>query len=65
MAAHVNPESLLMGDFNCVEDVALDTHRSANTPYANAGADVLAFIKNPTIQDVTVAPDLTVTICHN
>eukprot|EP00965_Chrysotila_dentata_P065147 2159596-Pleurochrysis_carterae.AAC.1 len=39
MAAHVNPESLLMGDFNCVEDVALDTRRSANSPYANTGAD--------------------------
>eukprot|EP00965_Chrysotila_dentata_P114949 3799477-Pleurochrysis_carterae.AAC.1 len=45
MAAHVNPESILMGDFNCVEDVALDTRRSANTPYENTGADVLTYIK--------------------
>eukprot|EP00965_Chrysotila_dentata_P014010 464406-Pleurochrysis_carterae.AAC.1 len=35
MAAHVNPESVLMGDFNCVEDIALDTRRSSNTPYEN------------------------------
>eukprot|EP00965_Chrysotila_dentata_P095163 3145535-Pleurochrysis_carterae.AAC.2 len=34
-----------MGDFNCVVDVAMDTHRSANTPYENTGADVLTFIK--------------------
>eukprot|EP00965_Chrysotila_dentata_P114990 3801134-Pleurochrysis_carterae.AAC.1 len=45
MAAHVNPETLLMGDFNCVEDVALDTRRSANSPYENTGADVLTYIK--------------------
>eukprot|EP00965_Chrysotila_dentata_P220300 6191696-Pleurochrysis_carterae.AAC.1 len=45
MAAHVNPESIRMGDFNCVENVALDTRRSANIPYANTGADVLTCIK--------------------
>eukprot|EP00965_Chrysotila_dentata_P030370 1010792-Pleurochrysis_carterae.AAC.1 len=45
MAGHVNPESILMGDFNCVENVAMDTRRSANTPYENTGADVLTFIK--------------------
>eukprot|EP00965_Chrysotila_dentata_P134026 4432192-Pleurochrysis_carterae.AAC.1 len=45
MAGHVNSDSVIMGDFNCVEDVALDTRRSANTPYENTGADILTFIK--------------------
>eukprot|EP00965_Chrysotila_dentata_P054612 1812994-Pleurochrysis_carterae.AAC.1 len=44
MAAFVQSNSILMGDFNCVEDVAMDTRRSANTQYENTGADILTYI---------------------
>eukprot|EP00965_Chrysotila_dentata_P226925 6195710-Pleurochrysis_carterae.AAC.1 len=44
MAPFVKPNSILMGDFNCVEDIALDTRRSSITPYDNAGADILTYI---------------------
>eukprot|EP00965_Chrysotila_dentata_P149015 4922058-Pleurochrysis_carterae.AAC.1 len=44
MAPFVKPNSILMGDFNCVEDIALDTRRSSSTPYENTGADILTYI---------------------
>ena len=39
---HVNNKTCIVGDFNCVLDVALDTRRDATSPYPNAGADELA-----------------------
>eukprot|EP00965_Chrysotila_dentata_P260421 6213901-Pleurochrysis_carterae.AAC.1 len=43
MAPFVKPNSILMGDFNCVEDITLSTRRSSNTPYENTGADILTY----------------------
>eukprot|EP00965_Chrysotila_dentata_P047309 1569810-Pleurochrysis_carterae.AAC.1 len=34
-----------MGVFNCVEDTALNTRRSANSPYQNTGADIITYIR--------------------
>eukprot|EP00965_Chrysotila_dentata_P125145 4136343-Pleurochrysis_carterae.AAC.1 len=45
IAAHVTPQCVLMGNFNCVEDTALDTRRSANSPYENTGADIITYIR--------------------
>eukprot|EP00965_Chrysotila_dentata_P194173 6176202-Pleurochrysis_carterae.AAC.1 len=66
MAPFVKPNSILMGDFNCVEDIALDTRRSSSTPYDHAGADILTYIsditstsqdQNRTQQDDTAVPE--------
>eukprot|EP00965_Chrysotila_dentata_P137517 4549076-Pleurochrysis_carterae.AAC.1 len=45
IAAHGTSNCVLMGEFNCVEDTALDTRRSANSPYENVGADIITYIR--------------------
>eukprot|EP00965_Chrysotila_dentata_P143793 4751207-Pleurochrysis_carterae.AAC.1 len=37
----VDENTILCGDFNCVDDPSLDTRRSSNLNYSNDGADIL------------------------